>query len=83
MKNTILLILISLLITSCGNGTVDSSIETLIAEGNLEAIISKKQEITEKQKILTAELRQLVSFIKIKDSNYKLALVTAIKTEEK
>ena len=83
MKNTILLILISLLITSCGNGTVDSSVETLIAEGNLEAIKLKKQEITEKQKMLTTELRQLDSFIRIKDSNSKLALVTTIITEEK
>jgi RND family efflux transporter MFP subunit len=82
MKNTFIIILISLLITSCGNGTVDS-VETLIAEGNLEAIKLKKQEITEKQKLLTAELRQLDSFIKIKDSNSKLALVTTIKTEER
>ncbi|WP_019671229.1 efflux RND transporter periplasmic adaptor subunit [Eudoraea adriatica] len=82
MKNTFIIILISLLITSCGNGSVDS-VETLIAEGNLEAIKLKKQEITEKQKLLTAELRQLDSFIKIKDSNSKLALVTTIKTEER
>ena len=82
MKNTFIILLISLLITSCGNGTVDS-VETLIAEGNLEAIKLKKQEITEKQKLLTAELRQLDSFIKIKDSNSKLALVTTFKTEER
>lgn len=82
MKNTFIILLISLLIASCGNGTVDS-VETLIAEGNLKAIKLKKQEITEKQKLLTAELRQLDSFIKIKDSNSKLALVTTIKTEER
>lgn len=82
MKNALILILISLLITSCGNGTVES-VETLIAEGNLEAIKLKKQEITAKQKILTAELRLLDSVIKIKDSNSKLALVTTMKTEEK
>lgn len=82
MKNALILILISLLITSCGNGTVES-VETLIAEGNLEAIKLKKQEITAKQKKLTTELRLLDSVIKIKDSNSKLALVTTIKTEEK
>ncbi|NNL01348.1 MAG: efflux RND transporter periplasmic adaptor subunit [Eudoraea sp.] len=82
MKNTLILILISLLITSCGNGTVES-VETLIAEGNLEAIKLKKQEITAKQKKLTAELRLLDSVIRIKDSNSKLALVTTIETEEK
>ena len=82
MKNALILILSSLLITSCGNGTVES-VETLIAEGNLEAIKLKKQEITAKQKILTAELRLLDSVIKIKDSNSKLALVTTMKTEEK
>jgi len=82
MKNALILILISLLITSCGNGTVES-VETLIAEGNLEAIKLKKQEITEKQKKLNAELKLLDSVIKIKDNNSKLALVTTIKTEEK
>jgi len=82
MKNALILILISLLITSCGNGTVES-VETLIADGNLEAIKLKKQEITAQQKQLTAELRLLDSVIKIKDSNSKLALVTTIKTEEK
>lgn len=82
MKNALILILSSLLITSCGNGTVES-VETLIAEGNLEAIKLKKQEITAKQKKLTTELRLLDSVIKIKDSNSKLALVTTMKTEEK
>jgi RND family efflux transporter MFP subunit len=81
MKNTLLLILISFLITSCGNGTV-KSVETLIAEGNLEAIKLKKQEISEKQKILNSELRLLDSVINVKDSDSKLALVTTLKTNE-
>lgn len=81
MKNTLLLILISLLITSCGNGTVQS-VETLITEGNLEAIKLKKQELTEKQKTLNAELRLLDSVINLQDSNSKLALVSTLKTDE-
>jgi len=81
MKNIFFLILISLLITSCGNGNI-KSVETLIAEGNLEAIKLKKQEISEQQKILNKELRLLDSVIHLKDSNSKLALVTTLKTEE-
>jgi RND family efflux transporter MFP subunit len=81
MKNIFYLILISLIITSCGNGNI-KSVETLIAEGNLEAIKLKKQEISEQQKILNKELRLLDSVIQLKDSNSKLALVTTLKTEE-
>jgi len=66
---------------ACGNGTVQS-VETLITEGNLEAIKLKKQELTEKQKILNAELRLLDSVINLKDSNSKLALVSTFKTDE-
>ncbi|MGB5202623.1 efflux RND transporter periplasmic adaptor subunit [Eudoraea sp.] len=81
MKNTILILLTSFLIISCGNGTV-KSVETLIDEGNLEAIKLKKQELAEKQKILNSELRLLDSVINTKDSNSKLALVTTLNTNE-
>ncbi len=81
MRNIFFLILISLLITSCGNGNL-KSVETLIAEGNLEAIKLKKQEISEQQKILNKELKLLDSVIHLQDSNSKLALVTTLKTEE-
>ena len=67
--------------TSCGNGTVQS-VETLITEGNIEAIKLKKQELTEKQKTLNAELRLLDSVINLQDSNSKLALVSTFKTDE-
>ncbi|WP_297797655.1 efflux RND transporter periplasmic adaptor subunit [uncultured Eudoraea sp.] len=80
MKNTLLLILFSLILTSCGNGTT-KSVETLIAEGNLEEIKSKKQEITEQQKVLNTELKLLDSVINVKDSGSKLALVSTFKTD--
>ena len=70
-----------MVITACGNGTVQS-VETLITEGNLEAIKLKKQEITDKQKKLNAELRLLDSVINMQDSNSKLALVSTFKTDE-
>lgn len=70
-----------MVITACGNGTVQS-VETLITEGNLEAIKLKKQEITDKQKKLNAELRLLDSVINLQDSNSKLALVSTFKTDE-
>ncbi len=70
-----------MVVTACGNGTVQS-VETLIAEGNLEAIKLKKQEIAEKQKVLNTELKLLDSVINVRDSNSKLALVTTLKTDE-
>ncbi|MEP0133131.1 MAG: efflux RND transporter periplasmic adaptor subunit [Eudoraea sp.] len=81
MKNIFLILLISMVFAACGNGTVQS-VETLITEGDLEAIKLKKQELTEKQKILNAELRLLDSVINLKDSNSKLALVSTFKTDE-
>ncbi len=66
---------------ACGNGSVQS-VETLIAEGDLDAIKLKKQELTEKQKTLNAELRLLDSVINLQDSNSKLALVSTFKTDE-
>lgn len=65
---------------SCGNGTVQS-VETLITEGNIEAIKLKKLELTEKQKSLNAELRLLDSVINLQDSNSKLALVSTFRTD--
>jgi RND family efflux transporter MFP subunit len=81
MKNILLILLISMVFAACGNGTVQT-VETLITEGNLEAIKLKKQELTEKQKTLNAELRLLDSVINLKDSNSKLALVSTFKTAE-
>lgn len=80
MKNTLLLILLALILTSCGNGTT-KSVETLIAEGNLEEIKQKKQEITEQQKILNSDLKLLDSVINEKDNGSKLALVSTFKTD--
>ncbi|MGB5227065.1 efflux RND transporter periplasmic adaptor subunit [Eudoraea sp.] len=80
MKNILLILLISMVFASCGNGTVQS-VETLITEGNIEAIKLKKLELTEKQKSLNAELRLLDSVINLQDSNSKLALVSTFRTD--
>ncbi|MGB5237522.1 MAG: efflux RND transporter periplasmic adaptor subunit [Flavobacteriaceae bacterium] len=78
MKNIILLIALSLILAGCQNGP-DKSIESLIGEGNIEAIKSKKQEISEQQKILNSEIRMLDSAINAMDKDAKILLVTTVK----
>lgn len=80
MKKISYLLLIAFMVISCG-GNQQQSVGDLIAQGNLEAIRAKKTEISEKQRALENELRQLDSVIAKMDNNEKLPLVTTITTE--
>ena len=80
MKNIIILIGFSLVLAGCQNGP-DKSVETLISEGNIEAIKSKKQEISEQQKILSSEIKMLDSAINAMDKNAKILLVTTVEAK--
>ncbi len=77
MKNIILLIGFSLALAGCQSGP-NKSVESLITEGNIEAIKSKKQEISEQQKVLSNELKMLDSAINAMDKNAKILLVTTV-----
>lgn len=80
MKKIIYLIAASIILLACG-GSENNSTEDVIAQGNLEAIRAKKSEISEKQRTLETELKQLDSAIAKMDSNEKLPLVTTILAE--
>ncbi|MEN8790471.1 MAG: efflux RND transporter periplasmic adaptor subunit [Flavobacteriaceae bacterium] len=80
MKNTILIIAITFALSGCQNGP-NKSIESLITEGNIEAIKSKKQEISEQQKILSSEIKMLDSAINAMDKNAKILLVTTVEAK--
>lgn len=60
---------------------MDNSVESLIAEGNLEAIRAKKNEISEQQKALESKIQKLDSAISTFTGNEKLDLVTTITAE--
>ena len=81
MKNILYTTLVALLLISCGSEK-GQSVEDLIAQGNLEAIRAKKNEISEQQKALETEAKQLDSIISVLDSNEKLPLVTTITVQQ-
>jgi RND family efflux transporter MFP subunit len=80
MKNIILIISFLFALAGCQNGP-NKSVDTLISEGNIEAIKSKKQEISEQQKILSNEIKMLDSVINALDKNAKILLVTAVEAK--
>ena len=81
MKKTIGLLLIGMtIIQSCQNNS-KNSVEELIASGNLNEIKSKRQEISDQQKILNNEIRLLDSAISSLDNNLKVPLVTTIEAK--
>lgn len=80
MKNIVLTSLLILILASCGNVS-DTSVEAVIAEGNLEKVKSKKEELTEKHRELTKEIRSLDSVLRAGNKDSKLALVTTLKVE--
>ncbi len=82
MKKILYVIPATLLFLGCDGGA-PNSVEDLIAQGDLEAIRAKKNEISERQKVLDSELKQLDSVIASFDGNVNLPLVTTITAEQK
>ncbi|NAY91456.1 efflux RND transporter periplasmic adaptor subunit [Muricauda sp. JGD-17] len=80
MKRTIYIGLTAILLASCGGGS-NSSLESVIASQDLEAIRAKQAEISEQQKDLETDLRTLDSVIALLDDSAKLPLVTTIKAQ--
>jgi len=81
MKNVYTLLIGSLLILSCG-GNKETTIETIIASGNLEDIRARRTEVVVKQQKLNEAIKQLDAKIAALDLTKKLPLITAVKIEE-
>ena len=81
MKKVLYILIVGTLLAACG-GNATKSVDSLVAEGNLEAIRAKKSEISEQQKTLEAEIKQLDSVIAILADEEKLPLVTTIVVQE-
>ncbi|NNK76923.1 MAG: efflux RND transporter periplasmic adaptor subunit [Maribacter sp.] len=77
MKKIIYTIMAALFFLACGTDQ-KQSIEDLVAQGNLEDIRAKKNEIAEQQKALESMMKHLDSVIALLDSNERLPLVTTI-----
>lgn len=80
MKKLLYLLTTTLILSACG-ASGEQSVSDLIAQGNLEAIRTKKSEISERQKILEADLKKLDSAIANMAGDEKVPLVTTITAE--
>ena len=74
MKNIVTLIMLSLLIVSCGNKK--DSVEDIIKNGNLDAMRAKKTELLQEQSKLKVSIESLTAAIEAKYTSKKAALVT-------
>jgi len=72
----------ALLLSSCGNSN-NTSVESLIADGDLEAIKAKREDLNSRQKGLVEEIRLLDSVVDVMDSNKKLPLVSTLEVHAK
>lgn len=81
MKHTYSLLVLSIIITSCG-GDKKKSVEDIIANGNLTEIREKRNEVDAEKLALEDKLRLLDETIAQLDTVKRLPLVTTFKVEE-
>lgn len=81
MKHIFSLLLISLLITSCG-GEKSKSVEAVIETENLEDIRKKRGEVVAKQQEIAEQLKQLDAKIAVLDSTKKVPLITTFTAKQ-
>lgn len=81
MKNIYTLIVISLILASCGGGN-KKSIDTIIATNDLQEVRNKKAEIILEQHKIKEQLKQLDDAIAKLDIVKKVPLITTFKVEE-
>ena len=80
MKNIKLLIILALIISSCGNEN-EKSFEDIIQSNNLQELKEKRTEIDLKQQEIASQLEQLNTKIASLDTIKNLPLVTTVKIE--
>ena len=81
MKHIFSLLLISLLITSCG-GEKSKSVEAVIETDNLEEIRKKRGEIVAQQQEIAEQLKQLDAKIAVLDTTKKVPLITTFTAKQ-
>jgi len=81
MKYIYSLIIVSVLLTSCG-GDNNTSIETIIASQDLELIRKKKAELDASAQEISIKLKQLEKTIKELDPQEKIPLITIFTAKE-
>lgn len=81
MKKIYSFFLIILILNSCGEKKL-SSVEDIVADGNLKELIAKKKEISTKLEVISIQLKKIDDAISEKDTLQKLPLITTIIAKE-
>ncbi|MDJ0645764.1 MAG: efflux RND transporter periplasmic adaptor subunit [Flavobacteriaceae bacterium] len=82
MKKIYSILTATIILSSCG-GNDQQSVETIISEGNLETIRTKRTEIVAQQQEIAEQLRLLDDKIAELDPTQKIPLITTFKASEK
>ncbi len=82
MKKIYSILIATIILSSCG-GNDQQSVETIISEGNLETIRTKRTEIVAQQQEIAEQLRLLDDKIAELDPTQKIPLITTFKASEK
>lgn len=77
MRSILKLIVLSLIIISCG-GNKNESVDSLIAEGNIEALKEKRSALNEEQRTTAMQVKKIDSVLELKSGNKNLPLVSTI-----
>jgi membrane fusion protein (multidrug efflux system) len=77
MRSIFKLIVLSLIIVSCG-GNNKESVDSLIAEGNIEALKEKRSALNEEQREAAMQVKKIDSVLELKSGNKNLPLVSTI-----
>ena len=81
MKNTYLLIIITVFLNSCSNKK-EPSLEEVLATNDVELLKSRKSEIDAKLEELTLDLNQLNNKLSVLNKDRNTPLITTIRTSE-
>ncbi|MFI1744502.1 efflux RND transporter periplasmic adaptor subunit [Thalassobellus sediminis] len=81
MKNIYSLLLVTILLTSCG-GDKKKSVEDIISTNNLEKIRERKTTLDGEQEVIATQLKQLEAKIKELDPQERIPLITTFEVKE-
>jgi len=81
MKNILTLIIITLILTSCGDDK-KLSVDAVIESQNIESIRAKKTELVTEQNLIKQEIKKLDIVISELDAGKKIPLITTFQLEE-
>jgi RND family efflux transporter MFP subunit len=81
MKHLIILSIALVTLASCGGGN-QQSLDELIAQGDLEAIRQRKNELSEQQKSLDGQIKVIDSAIAVLDTDENYPLVSALEIQK-